>query len=428
MKNLLKKVVGLDLVKVTGLNGISTIIRVIMSFGLSKYLAVMIGPSGLAIIGQLTNVTQAMTTIGTLASNNAVTKYSAEYLTDRQRYLAFISSTLKAVLCMSAVVGLFSFVASGWLSQKIFATDAYASIFKIFAFTIVLFACNGFLLSLINGKKLFRKYVIINIVTSVVSTLLTFVMIWFYGIYGGLVSYVTAQSVVLLFTAYLAKSELSELLAAFTHYSIDKDVVKKVLLFSTMTLVSMLLSPASKLWIRSEIIYDLGIDAAGIWEGINKISGLYLMLFTATIPIYYLPRLSEIKSLTEFRAEVFTSLKVVLPVVMISALAIFVLRYYIIIIALSNEFLPMKDLFLPQLIGDMLRVVSLLFVYTLIAKAKVKHYIVLECIAVGVYVLLSIYGMRYYGLIGVIYAYAVSYGIYALLAFLLFQNRFSTSS
>jgi len=262
LKNLLKKVVGLDLVKVTGLNGISTIIRVIMSFGLSKYLAVMIGPSGLAIIGQLTNVTQAMTTIGTLASNNAVTKYSAEYLTDRQRYLAFISSTLKAVLCMSAVVGLFSFVASGWLSQKIFATDTYASIFKIFAFTIVLFACNGFLLSLINGKKLFRKYVIINIVTSVVSTLLTFVLIWFYGIYGGLVSYVTAQSVVLLFTAYLAKSELSELLAAFTHYSIDKDVVKKVLLFSTMTLVSMLLSPASKLWIRSEIIYDLGIDAS----------------------------------------------------------------------------------------------------------------------------------------------------------------------
>jgi len=419
----LQNLLSLDLVKVSGLTGISTFIRLLTSLGLSKYLAIMIGPSGLAIIGQLTNVTQTMISFCTLASNQAVTKYAAEYKDDRSRYYEFLTGVLKMILISSVIVSIFSFVASDWLSHKVIGSDEYSAIFKIFAFNLMLFTLNGFLLAVINGNKQFRKFVIINIITSFVSALLTMGLIWFYGVYGGLISYVTAQSIILVFTFVAVREEALKIFSEIKNYKLDVGLIKKVLAFSLMTLVSMLMYPTSKLMVRTEIIANLDLMSAGIWEGMNKISTMFLMLFTTTIPIYYLPRLSELKTAKALKREVYLTFKVIVPTITILAVIIYLLRYYVIVIALSDDFLPMQELFAIQLIGDVFRVISLVFGFALVAKAKIKQFVTIEILAILVYVGGTYLFIKGFGLKGPVIAYMLSYFFYALATYAMFTRN-----
>jgi PST family polysaccharide transporter len=420
---LVKKILNIDLIKVSGLTGISTVIRLLTSLGLSKYLAIMIGPSGLAIIGQLTNVTQTMITFCTLASTQAVTKYASEYKDEEHKYYEFLTGVLKMLSFSSILVSVFSFFASDWLSIKVIGTTEYSTIFKIFAFNLCLFTLNGFLLAIINGKKQFKKFVKINIITSIISALLTMGLIWYYGVFGGLVSYVTAQSIILLFTFYAVKDEALRVFSELKNYQLKPKLVKQVLAFSLMTLVSMLMYPTSKLMIRTEIIQNLDLMAAGIWEGMNKISTMFLMLFTTTIPIYYLPRLSELKTPKALKKEVYLTFKIIVPTIAFLAIVIYLLRYYVIIIALSDTFLPMMDLFAIQLTGDIFRVVSLIFGFTLVAKAKITQFIIIEILAILVYVGGTFLLVKDFGLKGAVLSYLMSYMFYAVASFVMFQRN-----
>ncbi len=423
MKALIKKIINIDLVKVSGLTGISTFIRLLTSLGLSKYLAIMIGPSGLAIIGQLTNVTQTMISFCTLASTQAVTKYASEYKEDENQYYEFVTGVLKMLIISSIVVSFFSFFASDWLSIKVIGTTEYSSIFKVFAFNLCLFTLNGYLLAIINGKKQFKKYVKINIITSIISALLTMTLIWFYGVYGGLLSYVTAQSIILIFTFFAVRDEALKIFAELKNYKLKPQLVKKVLMFSLMTLVSMLMYPTSKLLIRTEIIQHTDLMAAGIWEGMNKISTMFLMLFTTTIPIYYLPRLSELKTAEKLKKEVYLTFKIIVPTIAFLALCIYLMRYYVIIIALSDTFLPMMDLFAIQLTGDIFRVISLVFGFTLVAKAKITQFIIIEILAILVYVGGTFLLIESLGLKAAVWSYLFSYLFYAIASFIMFQRN-----
>jgi len=425
LKKILNKVLSLDLVKVSGLTAISTAVKVLTSFGLSKYMALMIGPTGLALIGQLSNVIQLMTTGGSLATRKAVTKYTAEYKESEETYLDFIGTSFKMVCASSLIVSLFCFFSAEWLSNTTFKSSEYKSVFQIFSFNILLFTLNGVTFSVVNGLKKFKKYVKLSIISNVLTAFVTIGLIWAYGIYGGLVSYVCAQSVVFFITAWLTRKELMRILVGWKRYTFSSKFAKLLVSFSLMTFVALLLAPLSKLFIRSQIITDIDITSAGIWEGINRITNLFLLFFHSTIPIYYLPKLSEMKNDTDLRAEVNLTFKIVVPVVIVMALVVFLLRYYVIIIALSDDFLPMMDLFGYQLLGDIFRVVSLVYVYTLIAKAKIKHYLILEILTVGLYMGLSYLLIGSIGLKGAIIGYAITYGLYALSTFVSYRKVFN---
>ena len=75
----------MNLLKTSVLNGIAVLIRTATLFILNKILAVYVGPSGYAVIGQFQNFIQIVTTFAGGAINNAVIKYTAEYYDDKNK-------------------------------------------------------------------------------------------------------------------------------------------------------------------------------------------------------------------------------------------------------------------------------------------------------------------------------------------------------
>jgi len=74
-----KKIFTADLVKVSFLNAVATVIRMLTGFVSVKVVAAIIGPVGVALLGQLNNFTQILLSISNGGINAGITKYTAEY-------------------------------------------------------------------------------------------------------------------------------------------------------------------------------------------------------------------------------------------------------------------------------------------------------------------------------------------------------------
>ena len=412
----------MTLIKTSVLTGISTIIKLISAFVINKVIALYIGPSGLAVVGQLQNFTSIITTFSNGAVSSGIVKYTAEYETIDQKQKLFSSSIVISLIC-SLIISIFLFIFSDYLSELILKDVQYSSVFIVFGATIFLFALNTVLMSILNGQKEIKKYVLVNIAGSIFSLVFTSILIMQLNLMGALYALVLNQSVVFFVTlAFVLKSSWFKL--EYFLKGLDKESLSKLSKYSLMAIVSALTVPVSHLIIREYIGENLGWDSAGYWQGIWYISTMYLMLVTTTLGVYYLPRLSEIQDNKELRKEIFSGYKIIMPIVILASLIIFLLKEYVILIAFSKDFMPMMELFAWQLIGDVIKIASWLLGYIAVAKAMVKLFIYTEILFSALFVVLSVLFVDKFGLVGITYAYSLNYFLHLIMMIFIFRKRF----
>ena len=412
----------MTLIKTSVLTGISTVIKLVSAFVINKVIALYIGPAGLAIVGQLQSFTSIITTFSNGAISSGIVKYTAEYQDIEEKKKIFSSSIVISLIC-SLIISIFLFGFSDYLSELILKDIQYSSVFIIFGATIFLFALNMVLISILNGQKEIKKYVLVNIAGSIFSLVFTSILIMQLNLMGALYAMVLNQSVIFFVTlAFVIKSSWFKL--EYFKQGLDKESLSKLSKYSLMAIVSALTVPVSHLIIREYIGENLGWDSAGYWQGIWYISTMYLMLVTTTLGVYYLPRLSEIQDNKELRKEIFSGYKIIMPIVILASLIIFLLKEYVILIAFSKDFMPMMELFAWQLMGDVIKIASWLLAYLMLAKAMTKIFIYTEVLFSALFVGLSILFVDKFGLVGITYAYALNYFLYLVTMIFIFRKRF----
>ena len=314
----------MTLIKTSILSFIATAIKMLAALVINKAVAVYIGPSGLALVGQFQNFTQLVMTAAQGGINSGITKYTSEYSKKDDRISILFSTACKISLLSSIVVGTGIITFSQFASIHFLKTDEYAYIFVIFGFTILLFVINNLLLSILNGLKEIKTWIIINVIQSVYSLIFTTLLIVILGLDGALIALVTNQSVVLLIVLWMLRNheiiKFSNFIGVF-----DRLEAKKLMGFAAMALTTAITVPISHLIVRNYVGETLGWDQAGYWQAIWYISSMYLMVVTTTLSIYYLPKLSEIKNKNVLRAELWRGYKVIMPIVSLMAIIIYLL-------------------------------------------------------------------------------------------------------
>ncbi|MCP3761381.1 O-antigen translocase [Domibacillus sp. A3M-37] len=406
----------MNLLKTSFLSGIATIIRMLTSLIVNKVIAVYIGPSGIAIIGNFQNILNILINTGTGGINSGVTKYIAEFNDNNKKRNEYLKASLIITITCSLITGILIVLFKEWLSIKAFKSIDYKSIFVLLGITIIFISLNSYLLALLNGLKQIKIYIASNIVASILSLIMTTIMTITLGLYGVLLSLVLTQSVVLIITTvYLFKKKTISNFRIIINSLIPKTVYTQLFKFSLMSFTTMLCIPIVQLVIRNIIISEVSLDSAGYWEALNKISNMYLLVITTALTTYYLPRLSEIKNAEDLRTEIKKSYKLILPLVGIIIIFVYILRDTIIHVLFTDEFLGMSDLFLFQLIGDFFKMSSWVLGYLMIAKAMTKLFIITELISGATYLILAYILIDFFGIVGVTLAYCLMYMIYMLI-------------
>lgn len=412
----------MNLLKTSVLNGVAVLIKTATMFILNKILAVYVGPAGYAAIGQFQNFIQMVTTFAGSAINTAVIKYTAEYHENEQKQILIWKAAGSLVLIFSLFFSIIILIFQKQLSLYIFQTVEYQSVFVWFAVFLVLFNLNALFLAILNGKKEILKLVTANIAGSVLSLLVTSVLAVQYHLYGALIALSIYQSIVFLVTLFLCY-KANWFRVSYLLGRIEPNIAKNFAAFALMALVSAICVPLSQMVIRSYLSQEFGLNYAGYWEAMTRLSAAYLMLVTTTLGVYYLPRLAELTYLDEIKKEVYLAYKFIFPLAVIGGLIIYFLRDWIISLLFSAAFLPMRELFIWQMIGDSLKIGSWILAYLMLSKAMTKLFVTTEIIFSLSLVFLTYILTQAFGFEGVSVAYLINYAIYwIVMSILIFQN------
>lgn len=403
----------MTLIKTSLLNGIAVVIKMLTLLGLNKILAIYVGPSGYAALGQFQNAVQMITAVASGAINTGVVKYTAEYHDDaaKQHAVWRTAGTIALVGSVLVAIGVIAFNKSlaGWFLKD----ESLGSVFIWFATTLVFFVLNTLLLAILNGKKEIQRYVVANIAGSLFALAVTTVMATQWGLYGALVALAVYQSLTFFVTLTLTY-KASWFKLRYLLGGIDKQSARNLAKFTAMALTSAACVPLSHILIRNHLGETLGWEAAGYWEAMWRLSAAYLMLVTTTLGVYYLPKLSELQKPSHIKKEILQGYKIILPVAAACGLAIYLLRNFFIRVLFTSEFAPMEVLFAWQMIGDTLKIGSWILAYLMLGKAMVKIFISTEIFFSLSFYLLTVMFTSVWGLEGVAIAYAVNYLAYWL--------------
>lgn len=416
-----KKVAKADIIKVFSLTSIATLVRMCTGLISVKVVASIIGPSGVALVGQLGNFSSILLTFSNGGINGGITKYVSEYKTEETKLKLFLSTAFKITIGCSIICGLLLILFHTWLSNKVMLTPEYGYVFLIFGITIIFYALNNMLISTVNGFKEFRKYVYINIANSIIGVTFSVALVLCLGLPGALISSVTYQSVMLFVTVCMVR-KTQWFQWKYYKSKFNKIIANKYFKYSLMTLTVALTTPIVQMILRGYVMAKISTVEAGWWEGMNRISAMYLLVITSSFSVYYLPRLSEIHDKLELRKEIIKVYKVIVPILIIGIIIIYLGRYLIINILFTKDFLPMSQLFSWQLMGDFFKICSWLLSYIMIAKAMTKIFIFSEVFFNALYLFMGWLCTYLNGIVGLTQAYMINYILYFLGMVYLFRN------
>ncbi|MDE3185309.1 MAG: O-antigen translocase [Bacteroidota bacterium] len=411
----------MNLLKTSFYTSISTAITFISGFIVVKVVAVKIGPKGIAFVGQFQNTTAILTMLATAAISTGVIKYLAEHKSDPEKRKQIINTAFLIVFFSSLIISLFVISTSGYLSEAAFKTKNFWIVYFLFGLFTMAISFNVMFSAILNGLKEIRKFTIANICSSLTGVTITVIFAYTFGLKGVLIASTATAIVVFLINIYFFNKLGIRWKPDFKSW--DNRVVKMLSGFSLMAIVSGFVIPTMQILVRDRIILQFSVADAGYWQAVTKISDYYLGFITSVLGVYYMPRLSELKSKAELRHEIMGGYKIILPIVGAIAFLIWLFKDLIIHILFTPEFLPMKPLFTYQLLGDFFKIGSWLLGYLMIAKAMTRAYIATEIIFAATYVALSYYFMDQYGIIGATYSFCINYLLYWILMWVLMKNK-----
>ncbi|WP_158009041.1 O-antigen translocase [Polynucleobacter sp. MWH-Adler-W8] len=393
------------------MNAVAVFIKLLSGLFLNKILAIYLGPGGYSIIGQFQNVVSIAGSVAGGIFTTGVIKSTADHFDSNRKQHEIWKTAIRISLFFSVVCGLGLIVFGDWLSYRVLNRTDISGVFIWLAISLPAMTVSNLLLAIINGKKEVGIYVISNVITSIQGLILTGLLASYFGLYGALVAFVINPTLSILSVAFLVYKKHWFSLNYFWG-QINRDALKELTGLGLMGLTTALVVPISFIAIRNYLSENISLNAAGYWQAIWKISETYLTIITTTLIVYYLPRIAEIRCGSELKKEIIKIYIFAMPITVAGAVLIYILKDHIILALFTPEFMPMQKLFAWQLMGDVIKIAAWIMSYVLIGRALVRIYIFTEIIFSALFILLTIYLVPIFGLIGVTIAYAMNYFLY----------------
>lgn len=411
-----------SLFKITSLNSVSVVLKIITGLISSKVIAVFLGAPGMALVGNMRNFFTSVETISTLGFQNGIVKYSAENQENKEGLKKVLSTVFFTLVFASILFGFVLFVfASQWDKEVFGQNSSYDFVFKILALTLPFYVLNLFIISIINGFGKFKPVIFINIFGNIIGLLVSIVLIYNYNVSGALISIVVIPALLFFLSLYYGSKEFS-FKENISWTSFDFSIIKNLSSYSIMALVYGFIGPLVYLAIRNNVIEKLDLEQAGFWSAMERISSNYLLFITTLLSVYFLPKLVLAKDNQETKKVFWSYFKTIIPIFVFGLILIYFSRFLIVKILFTQEMMPVSNLFFWQLVGDVFKAISLILGYQFFAKKMTKAFVITEICSLAILYFSSIYFVEVFQIEGIVMAHALTYSIYLVVLSIYFRK------
>lgn len=388
-------------------SGSVTLFNTLRAFVINKLLAVFLPPAAFACVGQFMNWMSIGQATSSLAMQNGWVSLTAQNK-DNLKNLhgvwrgGFRITTFATVFtCVLAV--LFCFF--GPLEKML------PGIHPRLAQAAILFALPGILAtnivtitsSVMNGLGLVRRWAFIQIAASLLQ--MAWVAFFLYTGRLSVLSVIATQSVVAGFFAARVAAQAGFNLKTFRRAV--QDIRGPWMSYAVMGLVPMIVAPLVLMFVRSLVGTELGWNAAGIWQGVYKISDFFASIFSAVLGVLILPRISREMTRESFRKEFYPIFARMMGFTLVFCIILFFCRSLVVAILLSESYAPAANYMPIQLLGDFFRSGGWCFGMVLIARRETKAFLFVEVGANLLFAVATFVGIRLFEMNGPMMAYAL---------------------
>ncbi|WP_299103013.1 O-antigen translocase [uncultured Winogradskyella sp.] len=409
--------------KITSLNAIVISIRLVVSVFIQRMLAIAVGESGIASIGQVRNVLAMLTTTSTLGVFSGVVKYVSQFKADQPELSKLFSTVTLFTLVGSVLSSAILFFGASFFSDYLFYNQEYIYVFHLLAVIIPFIAVNRIVNGVISGLSDYKRYAKIELISYLLGAVALV-----YGLYNsdlkGVIIAIALTPIIQLIVLVFVFGKTLKQYVNFRTLNFSIVYKNKLLAFTLMSFISSFLINYIELDIRSLVTKEININEAGYWTAMTFISKNYMVFATGLFTLYVLPKFANITGKQEFVKEVINIYKTILPIFALGMLLVYLLRNLIIQI-IYPEFTGMEPLFKWQLLGDFVRLSSVVLAHQFLAKRLVKSFVITELISLILFFVLSKIFISYYGTEGVVLAHFVRYVIYFVVVIFVIKHYYN---
>jgi O-antigen/teichoic acid export membrane protein len=414
--------------KATSIFGGVQFFNIIIQIVRSKFVAVLLGPKGMGIMGLLISTTGMIGSITNFGlGTSAVKDIAAAFGTNNLNRVAILVNVMRRLVWITGLIGLIiTAIFSRFLSQVTFGNKDYAIAFLWLSITLLLNQLSSGQLVLLQGMRKLKHLAQANLSGSFLGLFVTLPLYYIWG-FDGIVPGVIGTSLLSLLMSwyYSRKIKIEHKPVSFTQTITEG---KNMLYLGFMINLSMLFSVASSYLVRIFISHTGGIDQVGLYNAGFVIINTYVGLIFNAMGTDYFPRLSAVaydnnlcKQTINQQAEI--ALLILAPILIIFLIFI----NWVIILLYSKQFIAVTDMIYWAAMGMFFKAASWSISFLFLAKGSSKVFFWTELSANILILGLNILGYYLGGLSGLGISFAIYYLIYLIQVFLTSKIKFGFS-
>ncbi|MGV8947018.1 MAG: O-antigen translocase [Lutibacter sp.] len=411
--------------KATSIFGGVQVFQIIIQVIRSKFVAVLLGPSGMGIAGLLTS---SLGLIGGLTNFglgiSAVKNIAEAHGTGNETRIATIIIVLRRLVWITGTLGLLiTLLLSPWLSQLTFGNGEYTLAFVWISITLLFNQLSSGQMVLLQGMRKIQYLAKANLYGSFLGLVITVPLYYKWGIDGIVPGIIITSLISLLLSWYFSsKIEIKSISVSKVRTLAES---KSMITMGFMISMSGLINIGASYLVRIFISRQGGVADVGLYNAGFAIISTYVgLIFTAMATDYY-PRLSAVAYNNKLSKEAINQQAEIAILILAPILIIFlVFINWAVIILYSKQFIAINSMIYWAALGMFFKAASWAVAFLFLAKGASKLFFWNELIT-NIYLLgLNLFGYYYWGLTGLGISFLASYFIYLLQVFIIAKLKF----
>lgn len=285
-----------QIVKSTKIIGGVQFISIFVGFIRTKAVAIILGPTGVGVLGILQSITDLIRSLTGFGLNFSAVKDIAEAdASNNQERLYETISVLRNLVLWTGLLGtVLTLVLAKQLGEFAFGNAKYTLSIIYISITLLLTSIAGGQMALLQGKRQIKLIASASLYGSLTSTFLSILLYYFLGINGIVPGLIISSLIPLYFSWYFARKIKFERRKFSFKITLSKG--KEMVKLGYFIVISSFLASLTLYSLRKFIIEKDDIDGVGFFQASWTISTSYLGIILNAMLSDFFPRLSAINT------------------------------------------------------------------------------------------------------------------------------------
>lgn len=411
--------------KATSLFGGVQVYQILIQIVKSKFVAVLLGPTGLGIAGLYSSglaLIQQITSMG--LSNSAVRDVSeANGSNDIQR-IAKIVTVVRKLVWITGLLGLIIVACcSPLLSKFSFGNYDYTIPFIILSVTLLLDQLNAGQRVILQGMRRLKDLAKCAAFGTTFGLLTSVPLYYWLGIDGIVPTLILNSTCTLALSWIYSRKIKVEKVQVTTRQTFEQG--KQMLVMGVSMSLSGIFSSVVAYVIRGYIQGRGGVEQVGLFQAGYAIMTTYVGMVMNAIATDYYPRLAAINTDNAKCRETVSQQGEIGSMILAPMLTCCLVFMPVVLkILYSDSFLAANEYISWTCLGMMLRLAAWVISYLFVAKAESRLFLKLELSANLYYLVFSLVGYHFWGLSGLGIAFAMDYVVYFVQCYFTARKRY----